>query len=102
MRQVLLQPSEAFSKMQTWAELQQRSAVRNSLCGEGGVYISLSVFFHYLFVRILPCKEKQKSWKLIENLKGLADPYLSLISKPSAFLASQDTLEAMSVTVSLN
>ena len=34
---------------------------------EGG-YISLSVFFHYLFVRILPCKGTHKSWKVFFSL----------------------------------
>ena len=58
-----------LKKMQTWAEFQQRSAaVRNSLCGAGrGVYISLSVFFQYLFVRIYRGRKNTKVGKPVAN-----------------------------------
>ena len=58
-----------LKKMQTWAEFQQRSAaVRNSLCEPGrGVYISLSVFFQYLFVRIYRGRKNTKAGKPVAN-----------------------------------
>ena len=61
-----------LKKMQTWAEFQQRSAaVRNSLCEPGrGVYISLSVFFQYLFVRIYRGRKNTKVGKPVANFSS--------------------------------